>query len=93
MPYERCIETWAREEGIGLIPGPGRRCPGQSRASPGASLDRVFFIRTLWPEMELFSCFLEAFFKTCNTMLRQWVVKSRPFRNLYYYAETMGGQK
>ena len=25
MPYERCIETWAREEGIGLTPGPGRR--------------------------------------------------------------------
>ena len=34
----------------------------------------VFFIKTLWPEMELFSFFLEAFFKTCDTMLRQWVV-------------------
>ena len=31
------IETWAREEGIGLIPGPGRRCPAQSRAKPGKS--------------------------------------------------------
>ena len=35
MPYERCIETWAREEGIGLIPGPGRRGTGQNRAKPG----------------------------------------------------------
>ena len=25
------IETWAREEGIGLIPGPGRRGTGQNR--------------------------------------------------------------
>ena len=82
MPYERCIETRAREEGIGLIPGPGRRPPGQDRAEPGVSLDRVCFIRTLWPEIELFSCFLEAFFKTCITMPRQWVVKSRPFSKL-----------
>ena len=26
-------------------------------------------------------------------MLRQWVVKSRPFSKLHMYAETMGGQK
>ena len=37
MPYERCIETWAREEGIGLIPGPGRRGAGQSEARPGTT--------------------------------------------------------
>ena len=54
MPYERCIETWAREEGIGLIPGPGRRWAGQVRAEPGVDPDRVFFIRKLRPEMELF---------------------------------------
>ena len=82
MPYERCIETWAREEGIGLIPGPGRRCPGQIRIKPGAALDRVCFIRILWPEIELFSCFLDAFFKTCDTMRKQWVVKSKPFSKL-----------
>ena len=76
------IETWARE-GVYLgsqlpvdaVPGKS----GQGRAEPGLPPDRVFSIRTLWPEMELFLCFVEAFFKTCDTMLRQWVVKSRPF--------------
>ena len=82
MPNSRCIGTGAREGDIGLIPGPGRRCPGQGRAKPGMSPDRVFFIRTSWPEMELFSCFLEVCLKTCITMLRQWVVKSRPFSKL-----------
>ena len=39
------IETWAREEGIGLIPGPGRRGTGQgrqNRAEPGMTPDRTF---------------------------------------------------
>ena len=57
MPYERCIETWAREEGIGLTPGPGRRCAGQVRARPGktglASRSGIL-IGKLVPEMELF---------------------------------------
>ena len=44
MPYERCIETWAREGDIAWIPGPGRRHAGQNQAKPGAGLDRGTFI-------------------------------------------------
>ena len=75
MPYERCIETWAREEGIGLIPGPGRRGTGENRAEPGKAgrgPRSQQWLGERWPEMELFGGF---------------------FQNLYYYAETMGGQK
>ena len=57
MPYERCIETWAREEGIGLIPGPGRRCPGQvasGRVGTGRSSRSQQWLGERWPEMELF---------------------------------------
>ena len=79
MPNSRCIETGARE-GVYLgsqlpvdaVPGK----PGQDRAGPGVTLDRVFFNRILCLEMKLFSYFFETFFKTCITMLRQWVVKS-----------------
>ena len=68
MPNSRCIETGARE-GVYLgsqlpvdaVPGKA----GQNRAKPGVPLDRVFFNRELCPEIELFSCFFETFFKTC----------------------------
>ena len=84
MPYERCIETWAREEGIGLIPGPGRRPAGQDRAKPGKAGRESRCVR--YSEIVAgnlaFSCFLEVFFKTCDTRLRHWVVKSRPFTKL-----------
>ena len=57
MPNSRCIETGARE-GVYLgsqlpvdaVPGRTR----QTRAKPGAALDRVFFNRNLCPEMKLF---------------------------------------
>ena len=79
MPNSRCIETGARE-GVYLgsqlpvdaVPGK----TGQNRAGPGVTLDRVFFNRIWWPEMELFSYFFETFFKTCIKGVRQWVVKS-----------------
>ena len=78
MPNSRCIETGARE-GVYLgsqlpvdaVPGKS----GQGRAKPGAALDRYKYILMKLPEMELFSYFFETFFKTCITMLRQWVVK------------------
>ena len=82
MPNSRCIETGARE-GVYLgsqLPVdalPGRS--GQNRAKPGGALDRCKYILMKLPEMELFSYFFETFFKTCITMLRQWVVKSTPF--------------
>ena len=47
MPYERCIETWAREEGIALTPGAGDGEPGE----PG---DRCKYILMKLPEIEAF---------------------------------------
>ena len=52
MPNSRCIGTGAREGDIGLIPGPGRRCPGQVRIGPGAGLDRCKYILMKLPEIE-----------------------------------------
>ena len=43
--------------------------------------------------MELFSYFFETFFKTCNTMLRQWVVKGGPFSKLVMHCWGNGWQK
>merc|ERR1712025_133599 len=57
---------------VDAVPGKA----GQNRAKPGVPLDRVFFNRIWWPEIELFSYFFETFFKTCIKGVRQWVVKS-----------------
>ena len=70
MPYERCIETWAREEGIGLIPGPGRRGAGQVRKKPGKSgriAGSSILIDKWLPEMQFVSILVHDFSQeTCQ---------------------------
>ena len=72
MPNSRCIETGARE-GVYLgtqIPVTRNRA---HRAEPGAPVDHGTYNRNCRCKKCPFS---RLFFKTCNTMLRQWLVKS-----------------
>ena len=84
MPNSRCIETGARE-GVYLgsqLPVdavPGRS--GQNRARPGMALDRADS-QGFSAGNGAFSYFFDTFFKTCITMLRQWVVKGGHFSKL-----------
>ena len=96
MPYERCIETWARVEGTGLIPGPGRRSAGQVQADPdkaGHDSRSGRYYRILCQKLSFFYTFLRLFSKLMLLCWDNGRSKVRLFRTSYCIAETMGGAK
>ena len=97
MPYGRCIGTWAREGGIALIPGPGRRGTRQVQARPGRARRPSRSCVLHYKEMsENHGCLILFHDFSQETYLyseRTGGSKVSLFWNLYQYADTMGGQK